>query len=147
MSLRFVRSTNEDLATLHAWINADPWHSYKDAAEWWISGGYLAFKLVDKDGDVLFVRLDHEDCSGTLVRLHTQFAPDDVVSKRRVAKALSFGVTEFAPHGVANGLTGFVTESVSPDLIAFMVHHIGFKPNTGNDFVLNFSDLKKSEGQ
>jgi hypothetical protein len=139
--IHFVRTTAADESTLRAWIDADPWHSYKDAVEWWINvGGYLTFKLVDKEGDVLFVRLDREGPDGTMVRLHTQFAPKDAVSEKRVAIAINFGITAFIPHGVASGIEGIITESVSPKLIAFLESRMGFKrlDNT-DDYVLYFN--------
>ena len=143
--IRFVHTTVDDIPELQSWIHADPWHSYKDAAEWWICGGYLTFKLADAEGDVIFVRFDKED---TLARLHAQFAPIEVVTERRVAIAINYGITSFISHAIKNGVTGIVTESVSPKLVAFLTGRMGFKPSTGNenDYVLNF-DLKSSEGQ
>jgi hypothetical protein len=142
--IKFVRTTVEDIPKLQSWISVDPWHSFKDAAEWWIYG-YLTFKLVDPEGDVLFVRLDKDGESR--VRLHTQFAPPDVVSTRRVAAAIVYGITAYIPHGIANSVTGIVTESVSPKLVAFLIGKMNFEPLTGNDYVLDFSKLKSSEGQ
>ena len=143
MSVRFVITTKDDESTLHEWINADPWHSYKDAVEWWTSGGYLTFKLVDEKGTVVFVRLDRD--LGTLVRLHAQFAPSNVVSENRTAVAITRGIRDFISHAVSNGVTGIVTELMSPKLVSFMCSPaLGFKKveGTEKDYLLMFSEGK-----
>lgn len=138
--IKFVPTKFEDSDLLRSWIESDPWHSFKDEVTWWITGAYLTFKLVDEEGIVLFVRLDRD--KGTLLRLHTQFAPIMEVSEARVAMAIIKGISSFIPHAITNGVTGIITESVSTKLVAFLQKHLNFKPVEGNDFLLTFDEGK-----
>ena len=135
--VKFVPTKGEDRPLIVSWIDADPWHSYKDAADWWITGGYLQFKLVDEQGVTMFVRFDVE---GTEVRLHTQFAPKAEVDEKRVAMAISQAIPEFIPVAKGNGVTGIITESSSPKLVQFLCGRLGFQPLAGNDYKLTFSE-------
>lgn len=143
--IEFIKTTEEDMPLIQRWISLDPWHArpdYKDDAAWWASLWYYSpqanatFKLVDDEGIVLFVRLDQD--RDTLLRLHTQFGPVEEVSEKRVAQAIMYGIKTFIPHGVQNGATGIITESMSPKLIAFLIKRLNFKQDTGNDYLLTF---------
>ena len=138
--ITFVGSDFSDRNLLQMWIDADPWHSIKDVADWWIIGGYLHFKLEDEQGVVCFVRFDQEP-NTCLVRLHTQFAPSNQVSEKRVAVAISDAIPRFVRYAKENGVTGIITESVSPKLVAFLCSKLNFKPDTGSNYLLSFNEV------
>lgn len=135
---KFLPTTFEDAPLLKKWIEADPWHSYKDAVEWWIVGDYLTFKLVDDQGVVIFVRFNRE--ADYFLRLHSQFGPVSEVSERRVAMAIAQAIPEFIPHAKSNNAVGIVTESVSPKLVTFLCNRMGFKHSSSDDYLLEFLD-------
>jgi len=132
--INFVKTTT-DVLLLQSWIDADPSHSVKEAADWWVFGGYLHFKLVDEQGTTMFVRFDRE---GDLLRLHTQFAPVEEVSETRVAKAISQAIPEFSSYAKLDNVAGIITESSSPKLIAFLCGRLGFKSHGNDNYVLVF---------
>lgn len=125
--MRFTPTTAEDLPTLREWIQADPWHANQPASFWLGSNTIVAARLEDAHGIVLFLRADAE---GERVRLHTQFAPESVVSKRRVAVVLLKAIPVFAE----TMKRPLVTESVSPSLVRFL-ERVGFRHVGGNDYV------------
>jgi hypothetical protein len=134
--MRFVPTTTADLPKLAEWIAADPWHKNQPTTFWLGSGTIVAARLEDAHGIVLFLRADDEHDDGR-VRLHVQFAPESVVSKRRVAVALLRAVPVFADT-VKRPL---VTESISPSLIKFL-ERVGFKSVGGNDYVYEVAEEK-----
>jgi hypothetical protein len=71
------------------------------------------------------------DAKEQAVRLHVQFAPESLVSKRRVAVALLRAIPAFY-DAIKRPL---VTRSVSPLLIKFL-ERAGFKSARGNDYIL-----------
>ena len=131
--VKFVPTVDADRPLIESWIDADFWHSVKDA-KWW-TFGYLTFKLIDEHGITMFVRLDRE---GDLVRLHTQFAPVEEVSKKRVATAIMQAIPEFIPYAKLDNLTGIITESISERLVAFL-KKLGFEHIAGYDYMLKFT--------
>jgi hypothetical protein len=126
-----------DLDILGEWIAHDPYHFHLGHPEWWLTGAedsLLAFCLMDDKGPLTYVRLDRE---GEYVRIHTQFAPDTVVSKRR----LVVGMLQCMEQLIIIYKTsskGMIFNSVSPSLIAFMDKRLGFKPVGGNDYRVDF---------
>ena len=140
MSINFVPTVEEDLPLIKTWIDADPWHPYKSAERWWLTaaiGSFIAFKLVDELGTVVFVRFDKE---GNLIRMHGQFAPADQVSEKRVAKALLESIPRFILEIKTRGIIGIITESVSPRLVAFLCNRLGFKLVVNDDYKLIFGE-------
>jgi hypothetical protein len=134
--MRFESTTTADLPLLTEWIAADPWHKNQPTTFWLGSGTIVAARLEDAQGIVLFLRADDEHNGA--VRLHVQFAPESVVSKRRVAVALLRAIPTFA-ETVGRPL---ITESVSPSLIKFL-ERVGFERVYGtDDYVYNVAEAK-----
>ncbi len=137
-----LRPTMEtDIPKINEWISSDPWHKDdKHSAEWLLTGGgKLSFCLSDDIGPLCFVRLDEE---GEMLRLATQFGPEDEVSKSRlVAGLLSMGIPAIIEFGKVKGYKGIVFESTSESLIAFM-NRLGFFKAAGeNDYALTFEEV------
>src|ERR1700733_14971603 len=125
--LSFVATTAADAQTIKAWIAADPFHTGQHEALY-LEGTVAAQKLEDEQGTVLYLRMDKET-NGP--RLHVQFAPPEIVSKLRVAKALMRSIPVMCKE-----LGPLVTESVGPSLIQFL-ERMGFVRVEGtNDFKL-----------
>jgi hypothetical protein len=121
--LSFIPTTVADALTIRAWIAADTYHAGQHEA-FYLEGSVAATKLEDSQGTVLFLRMDKET-NGT--RLHVQFAPAEIVSRLRVAKALMRSIPV-----VREKLGALVTESVSPALIGFL-ERMGFVRVDGTD--------------
>jgi len=139
--MNLTPTTREDLPQIEEWIKADPWH--KDDPTWKAEGlltgnGVLCFCLSDDKGPLCFVRLDAE---GEMLRLATQFGPENEVSKSRlVAGLLSMGIPAIIEFGKVKGYKGIVFESTSESLIAFM-NRLGFFKAAGeNDYALTFEE-------
>lgn len=132
----FTPTTVDDLPQLSEWIAADPYHFHQGQPEWWfgMDGSLLAFCLTDERGPLSYVRLDAE---GEYVRIHTQFAPSSVVSKRRLVVGMIQALRTLSDYYRISA-KGLVFNSVNPSLIAFLDKHLGFKPVGNNDFRLDF---------
>jgi hypothetical protein len=94
--------------------------------------GLLSFKVVDGSGTVIFMQLNDD---GDYARIVAQFAPEEEVSKRRVALALS-QVAIPVLKGYAEGYEkkGLVFESINDELTGFM-NKLGFyKADGTNDY-------------
>jgi hypothetical protein len=131
-------STAADLEQLTEWIAHDPYHFHQGQPEWWLTGAegsLLAFCLNDARGPLSFVRLDAE---GEYVRIHTQFAPDAIVSKRRLVVGMIECMKKLIELYKAGGKKGMVFNSINPGLVAFMDNRLGFKPVGNDDYVLEF---------
>ena len=79
------------------------------------------------------------DAKEQAVRLHVQFAPESMVSKRRVAVALLKAIPAFY-DAVKRPL---VTESISPSLIKFL-ERVGLKSSRGNDYIYEVAKEKSA---
>lgn len=132
----FNPSTLDDLGQLSLWISIDPYHFHQGQPEWWLSG-LLSFRLQDDKGSLAYVRLDVE---GEYIRIHTQFAPESVVSKRRLVVGMIYAVKSLIELYKGAGAKGLVFNSVSPALVAFMDKHLGFKSVGENDYRLDFEE-------
>lgn len=133
--MELTPSTELDIEQIREWTLHDPYHFRRCLPEWWLTGnGLLAFCLMDSRGPLTYVRLDEE---GEYVRIHTQFAPQSVVSKRRLVVGMIECVRKLIEiyKGEKKGL---IFGSVSPSLIAFMDKHLGFKYVGDNDHRLDF---------
>jgi hypothetical protein len=123
-------STDRDIDQLLEWIILDPYHRDQVNPFWWLTGnGILSYKIVDSQGTTMYVRLEADS---KLMRIHTQFGPEDQVSKLRVIKSLVWTLPKMEAIGNKHELTGFVFKSTSPSLIKFMITKFGFTP-IGND--------------
>lgn len=135
--ITITESTLADIPLLTEWISRDPYHFHLGQPHWWLSqaeGSLLAFRLDDDKGPLTFVRLNAE---GEHVRIHTQFAPEDVVSKRRLVVGMVYAIKSLIVL-FQDKSKGLIFDSVSPTLIAFMGKNFGFKHVGGNDHRLDF---------
>lgn len=131
-------STQADVEQIAEWAAHDPYHFHQGQSEWWLTGApgsLLAFCLMDQRGPLAYVRLDAE---GEIVRIHTQFAPEAVVSKRRLIAGMIQCMRKLIELYKQAGAKGMVFNSTSPNLIAFMNKHLGFKSVGSDDYQLNF---------
>lgn len=137
--IKLTASNMDDVPQLTEWVAADPYHQHQSQPEWWLTGnGLLAFCLSDDKGPLTYVRLDED---GDYVRIHTQFAPESVVSKRR----LIVGMVDCMMRLIdlyKGQKAGLIFQSVSPALIAFMGKYFKFEDVGNNDYRLVF-EVKK----
>lgn len=132
--IKFIASNTSDIPQIAEWIAADPYHKDQGQPEWWLTGnGMLAFCLQDDQGPLSFVRLDAE---GEYIRIHTQFAPESVVSKRRLVVGMIVAMEKLID--LYRDKKGLIYQSVSPTLIAFMEVRFKFKSVGGDDYRLDF---------
>jgi hypothetical protein len=118
--MKFSESTEQDIEQLTEWIAHDPYHFHQGQPEWWLTGAegsLLAFCLMDDRGPLTYVRLDTE---GEYVRIHTQFAPESVVSKRRLVVGMITAIEILTNIYKSSGSKGLIFNSVNPSLIGFM---------------------------
>lgn len=135
----FKETTPMDIERLKQWIESDPYHRGTDPLFWMTGNGLLSFRVEDQKGTTMYIRLDKDD---NLLRIHTQFAPENQVSKLRTVKSLILGFPKIECVARANSLDGYVFGSYSPDLILFMVRKFGFTPISDGDYRLLFEDGK-----
>jgi len=131
--MTLIPSVETDLPEICEWIASDPWHQQL-GGDFWLTGSRCLFacKLLDEEGTVCYLRVEEEDDS---YRLHTQFAPEHLVSKRRVVRAAIEFFRVLGELARANGKQNILTESISPKLIAFL-GRLGFLPAGSNDYKL-----------
>lgn len=138
--MRLTESTEQDLEQLTEWITADTYHKHQGQPEWWLTGnGLLAFCLMDDKGPLTYVRLDEE---GEYVRINTQFAPREIVSQRRLVVGMLRCMNALTDIYKTQGKKGFVFESISPTLIAFMSKRQGFSFIGNNEYRVDFEETK-----
>lgn len=126
-----------DIERLKQWIELDQYHRGTDPLFWMTGNGLLSFRIEDTQGVTMYVRLEKDD---SLLRIHTQFAPDTEVSKLRTVKSLIYGLSKAELVAKSNHLHGYVFQSTSPDLILFMIKKFGFTPIGNDDYRLLFED-------
>lgn len=133
---KFSESTIEDIPQLTEWIKSDPYHKDCLSPLWWLTGsGLLSFRMDDRDGSTMYVRTEPDN---KLLRIHTQFAPESVVSKIRVIKTIMWGLPKMESIAVANGLDGLIYRSTNPELIRFMQKKFGFISVGDDDYRMLF---------
>lgn len=136
MAIKFVPTAFGDVEQLTKWIEHDPYHKDCLNPEWWLTGnGLLSFRVDDQNGAVMYIRTEPDD---GLLRIHTQFAPEQEVSKLRVVKAIVKGLPKLEQLARQNDLIGFVYRSVSPLLIEFMTKKFGFTAVGSDDYRMLF---------
>lgn len=142
--INFTPSTLDDIEQIKEWAAHDSYHFHQGQPDWWLTGAedsLLAFCLQDEKGPLTYVRLDAE---GEYVRIHTQFAPLTVVSKRRLIVGMLETVKILIVFYSEVGAKGLVFNSVSPSLIAFMDKCLGFKSvGNSNDYRLDFEVINR----
>ena len=132
--MKFEPTMIQDVSTIYNWILADPYHWDSPLGpEWWVTGnGYLSYLVSDDQGTVFYMRTDKD---GDFLRLNTQFAPEDVVSKRRVAPAIIFMLDRMKILARHENFKGLIYQSTSPSLINFVAKQ-GFEAVDNNDYLL-----------
>lgn len=134
--ITFTASTLGDIEQIKEWTARDPYHFHQGQPEWWLGeGSLLAFCLTDMKGPLTYVRLDAE---GEYVRIHTQFAPLPVVSKRRLVAGVIEAVETLVVYYREMGKKGLIFNSINSSLVAFMGKYLGFKSVGSDDYQLNF---------
>jgi hypothetical protein len=137
--INLVPSTLEDVEQIKAWTLHDPYHFRQCQPEFWLTnaaGSLLAFCLKDSRGPLSYVRLDSE---GEYIRIHTQFAPEEVVSKRRLVVGMIECMNSLIEFNKLLA-KGFIFNSISPSLIAFMSKNLNFKSVGNDDYRLDFEE-------
>jgi hypothetical protein len=135
--IRFDASTIDDIPQLLEWIDYDPYHFHQGQPSWWLTGsGLLAFTLMDERGPLCYVRLDDEE---EYVRIHTQFAPEAEVSRRRLLVGMNQCMLKLIKV-YRSTKRGMVFNSVSPSLIAFMGKRFEFESVGNDDYRLDFKE-------
>lgn len=137
--VEFKNITEKDLPRIEDWIDHDFFHFQKMAADWWIGGAdcVLSCRVDDHEGPVMYMKADKEK---ELVRLHVQFAPESVVSKRRVIHAILDGFPRFVWVMKTFPIKGIIFESVNDLLISFMKKKLSFASCGGDDYLLQFQE-------
>lgn len=136
--ITFNPSTADDLNQLDLWIAHDPYQFHQGQPEWWLSGAessLLSFRLEDNIGPLTYVRLDEED---EYIRIHTQFAPETTVSKRRLVVGMIHAVKVLIEAYKNEGKKGLVFNSINSSLYTFMNKHLGFKSIGNDNYQLDF---------
>jgi len=111
----------DDVPQIAEWIAADSWHSRDPKwqnPEYMITGcGLMSFCLEDESGPLAYIQLlDDEDDA----RIAMQFAPEEVVNKRRLILGLiKVGIPVMKGMAEGFGKKGLVFETFSPSLIGF----------------------------
>jgi hypothetical protein len=142
--IKFTPTLLEDQPQIARWSAADPYHCEKAAIAgpgWWVMGNSDALALFcveDDGGPTIYMRLDKEE---EWLRFHTQFAPENEVSKKRTIQTVIEGFPIIRAFARQRDLKGLVFESTSKSLIAFMSAQFDFKSieNT-NDYVFKFEE-------
>ena len=126
--MKLTPSTSEDAIQIQQWTDADPWHKGQHDPDWWLTGnGYLSFCLRDDDGPVLYARIDDD---GDYMRMSVPFAPEAVVSKKRLIHSIVTVFPKVIEGFKTQGKKGVTFDSESPRLIRFM-GQFGFKDVDG----------------
>lgn len=130
-----IDASPKAIERLAGWIQADVYHK-DQTIDQWLDGGLLCCWIYDKDGPVVFMKLELEE---HLVRLHTQFAPITEVGKLRVAKTILSSWPRVCSIAQQPDVKGIAFQSTSPTLISFM-KKLGFKDWRENDFLFSFRE-------
>jgi hypothetical protein len=138
--IRLTETTQSDVEQIREWLAADSWHKddSRNVPELMTTGnGLLSYCLQDDKGPLAYIKLTDED---GLVRIAMQFAPQEVVSKRRLAVGLAeVGIPIIKAFALENGFRGMVYESISPKLISFC-EKLGFKSVGNDDYAVLFEE-------
>jgi hypothetical protein len=143
--IKITETTKNDLEQIQEWVDADPWHKHDDNndPEYMLTGyGVLAFCLQDAKGPLAYIKLTED---GDDMRISMQFAPESVVSKKRLVLGLiKVGIPLMKGYAEGWGSKGLVFESVNPSLIGFALNDkVGFKNVEGtNDFRFNIEEQR-----
>lgn len=131
MMIHFTPTVTADSERIRRWIDKDPDHAGKSSPEWWTKGTVLSCCAEDQAGPVMYLRIDKEEDKA---RMHIQFAPQNEVSKLRVAGAFIDGIPRMLSSMKHLGFSGLIFKSTSASLIRFM-GRMGFVSIGDDDFV------------
>jgi hypothetical protein len=125
--------TAADLPTIREWISLDDDHKAKPFTDEYFQTGYnfLNFKIVDSEGTVVYVRTEEDPKDASAALLSLQFAPYDIVSKRRLISAITQVFPIFTKE-LQKTFQKVRFESTQPKLVRFF-EHLGFR-HDGDDF-------------
>jgi hypothetical protein len=128
-------SSQEDIERIQKWTDADPYHQGQRNPEWWLTGtGFLSFRLDDDSGPLVYVKVVKED---SRYRIHCQFAPQEEVSKSRLARGLVQSVPVVMKYLSEQGGSAAVFNTISDSLGVFLMSQ-GFVPEDNCEYVLHF---------
>lgn len=140
--IRLTETTPADVPQIREWVELDPWHKDdpRNVPELMTTGhGLLSFCLQDDEGPLGYFKLTEE---GDLIRIAIQFAPEDVVSKKRLVVGLiNAGIPAMKSFAIQKRYRGLVFESISPSLIAFGRKQ-GFESIGGDNYALLLGENK-----
>ena len=135
--IEFTPTIPDDIPQIQEWTGYDPYHFVQASPEWWLTGApdsVLAFCLSDECGPLIYVRIDAE---GEYARIHIQFAPEKVVSKRRLVMGLLQGFETIRDMLKEAKEKGMVFNTINPSLAGFFQKQ-GFKSIGHDDYRLDF---------
>ncbi len=136
--IKLELTTQDDLERISSWTERDEYHKENNCPSWWLTGnGALSFRLDDAEGPVIYIRIDE----GEMYRLNCQFAPYDVVSKRRLIAGVMGIFPWLVYYSKSKGAKGMVFSSANPQLVRFM-KKLGFEPSWEHfgEHVLTFEE-------
>lgn len=135
--IEFVQADTYPFTLLDSWLQADHFHGQSKLAFWKPNGKELiACWIKDSIGPTMYLKLDTE---GRLVRMHVQFAPEDQVSRTRVARTIFASWPRVVALVKVPDVEGIAFESVNPALIEFM-SRLGFRDWKENDYLYSFQE-------
>jgi hypothetical protein len=135
-------TVNEDLDRIKTWQAADIDEAHRIInPTWWLTGAlgsYLAGRAEDSEGIVLYFRFDKE--TPDTLRMYTQFGPEEIVSRRRVAAVIAGVLPPYIRSVQAVGIQAIIFETIFPELAAFCTKTLGFEHvEKSNDYILKFA--------
>lgn len=133
--IRLTETTEQDIPQIAEWLSADSWHRddpRNDPRLMTTGNGVLAFCVQDDIGPVVYLKLVEV---GDTLRVAAQFAPREIVSKRRLVEGLiRVGFPIMKGYAQGWGSKGLVFTSKNPSLLRFCSRN-GFEKVEGtNDF-------------
>lgn len=132
--MKFTPTIIDDLPQISEWAAADPFHQNQNVPSWWLSGTcWLAACFEDNKGPVVYIKVEE----GDYYRLHCQFAPSEIVSKRRLIVSMLKGLPILLEQIGETKAKGVVFQSTNPSLIKFL-SSLNFQPSENDDYVLRF---------
>lgn len=112
--IRSREVSEADREQLEKWIQADPDHSGRCNADFWLKpeDGVKLFAIEDSLGTIFYVRGEN------LLRLHIQFAPPS--ERRRLAKAIEEFTPLIASGAKKSHYKQLIFESIVKPLVDFL---------------------------
>ncbi len=133
--IKITETTPQDVEQIKEWLAADPWHvdDPRNMPELMVTGqGLMSFCIQDDIGPVMYMKFTDD---GDNMRVGVQFAPPEIVSKRRVALSLiKVGFPLMKGYGQGLGKKGVVFESFNPALTEFCGKNGFMNVEGSNDF-------------